>query len=245
MYKVDLHARTGDECHALQRIESREPSTKALQHSSLATIEQCRVLCLCLGIVRGAEDVDVAAPTLEAQTLTTQREHQAIGGALGGGCTVPESVAKLNGMIGIKKEGCYGHWWRSGTCGAPRRRALSLSLCVAGVGGARGTDARRHGGSMLQKLTKLDPMASCHPFIHLLVTIKPVDAFMDKGQQKPTWRRLAPLVLGLGRRLGGARRHEALIRQNRAHGQIHCHVSAMSASSVHVVGGASQISWPA
>ena len=43
----------------------------------------------------------------------------------------------------------------------------------------------------------------------------------------------------------GARRHEALIRQNRAHGQIHCHVSAMSTSSVHVIGGASQISWPA
>ena len=73
----------------------------------------------------------------------------------------------------------------------------------AGWGGGDEADARRHGGSMLQKLTKLDPMASCHPFIHLLVTIKPVDAFVGKGQQKPPWRRLAPLVLGLGRLLEG------------------------------------------
>ena len=67
------------------------------------------MLGLCLGVVRGADDVDVADPTVEAQTLTTQREHEAIGGALGGNCTVPESVAKLNGMLGIKKEGGYGH----------------------------------------------------------------------------------------------------------------------------------------
>ena len=64
---------------------------------------------------------------------------------------------------------------------APRRRALSLSLGVAGVGGGRrGTDARRHGGSMLQKLTKVDPMASCHPYTHLLVKIKPRDVFWAK-----------------------------------------------------------------
>ena len=67
---------------------------------------------------------------------------------------------------------------------APRRRALSLSLCVAGVGGGDEADARRHGGSMLQKLTKVDPMASCHPFIHLLVTIKPSNVFLGKGLNK-------------------------------------------------------------
>jgi hypothetical protein len=94
---------------------------------------------------------------------------------------------------------------------APRRRVLSLSLCVAGVGGARGTDARRHGGSMLQKLTKLDPMASCHPFIHLLVTIKPVDAFMDKGQQNRRGAGSPPSSWDLDGGGGGARRHEALI----------------------------------
>jgi hypothetical protein len=93
---------------------------------------------------------------------------------------------------------------------APRRRALSLSLCVAGVGGARGTDARRHGGSMLQKLTKLDPMASCHPFIHLLVTSKPTIVFLGKCQQN---RRGAgsPPRPGTWTAVGGGRRHEALV----------------------------------
>ena len=87
---------------------------------------------------------------------------------------------------GRRQAGRRRHWERGvarGLAEAPRRRALSLSLCVAGVGGARGTDARRHGGSMLQKLTKLDPMASCHPFIHLLVTIKPTIVFLGKCQQ--------------------------------------------------------------
>ena len=110
MDKCDLHARAGNECHTLQRIESGEPSTKALQHSSLATIEQCRVLGLCLGVVRGADDVDVTVPTVEAQRLATQqREHQAMGGALGGDYTVAESVAKLNSILSFKTEGGYGH----------------------------------------------------------------------------------------------------------------------------------------
>ena len=93
---------------------------------------------------------------------------------------------------------------------APRRRALSLSLGVAGVGGGRrGTDARRHGGSMLQKLTKVDPMASCHPYTHLLVKIKPRDVFLGKGQQKPTWRRALARCEGVagGRRGTDVRRH--------------------------------------
>ena len=64
---------------------------------------------------------------------------------------------------------------------------------------------------MLQKLTKVDPVAECSRFIHLLVTIKPTIIFLGKCQQKPTWRRAPPLVLGLGRLGGGARRHEALI----------------------------------
>ena len=67
----------------------------------------------------------------------------------------------------------------------------------------------------------------------------------QRSQQKPPWRRLAPLVLGLGRRLGGARRHEALIRQNRAHGQIHRHASFMNASGVQIIGGELQVSRPA
>ena len=95
---------------------------------------------------------------------------------------------------------------------APRRRVMSLSLCVAGVGGgARGTDARRHGGSMLQKLTKLDAMASCHPFIHLLVTIKPTIVFLGKCQQNRRGAGSPPSSWDLDGGWGGARRHEALI----------------------------------
>ena len=98
---------------------------------------------------------------------------------------------------------------------------------------------------MLQKLTKVDPVAWRNPFIHLLVTIKPTIVFLGKGQQNQRGAGSPPSSWDLDGGWGGARRHEALIRQNRAHGQIHCHVSAMSASSVHVIGGAFQVSWPA
>ena len=62
---------------------------------------------------------------------------------------------------------------------------------------------------MLQKLTKVDPMASCHPYTHLLVKIKPRDVFLGKGQQKPTWRRALARCEGVagGRRGTDVRRH--------------------------------------
>ena len=69
--------------------------------------------------------------------------------------------------------------------------------------------------------------------------------FWAKVSTKATWRRASPLVLGLGRLLGGGAAPRSFDRQLRAHGQIHCHVSVMSASSVHVIGGAFQSSWPA
>ena len=129
---------------------------------------------------------------------------------------------------------------------APRRRVMSLSLCVAGVGGgARGTDARRHGGSMLQKLTKLDAMASCHPFIHLLVTIKPTIVFLGKCQQNRRGAGSPPSSWDLDGGWGGGAAPRSFDHQIRAHGQIHCHVSAMSASSVQIIDGELQVSRPA
>ena len=62
---------------------------------------------------------------------------------------------------------------------------------------------------------------------------------------KPTWRRLAPLVLGLGRRLGGGAAPRSFDHQIRAHGQIHRHVSFMNASGVQIIGGELQVSRPA
>ena len=62
---------------------------------------------------------------------------------------------------------------------------------------------------------------------------------------KPTWRRLAPLVLGLGRRLGGGAAPRSFDHQIRAHGQIHRHVSFMNASGVQIIGGKLQVSRPA
>ena len=74
-------------------------------------------------------------------------------------------------------------------------------------------------------------------------------AYKRISGQRSTKRTVAPArppsSWGLDGCWEGARRHEALIRQLRAHGQIHCHVSVMSASSVHVIGGAFQSSWPA
>ena len=66
---------------------------------------------------------------------------------------------------------------------------------------------------MLQKLTKLDPMASCHPFIHLLVTIKPTIVFLGKCQQNQRGAGSPPSSCDLDGDggWGGARRHEALI----------------------------------
>ena len=126
---------------------------------------------------------------------------------------------------------------------APRRRALALSLGVAGGG-----DEAQTSGATVVRLQKVYQARSYGFVPRLLFT-----SWSRSSLQSYFWAKVnktnvapcPPLVLGLGRRLGGARRHEALIRQNRAHGQIHCHVSAMSASSVHVIGGASQISWPA
>jgi hypothetical protein len=148
---------------------------------------------------------------------------------------------------GRRQAGRRRHWERGvarGLAEAPRRRALSLSLCVASPGGAR----HRRPAPRWVDVTKAYQTRSygfVPPFYSPFGHEQAYNRISGQMSTKPTWRRLAPLVLGLGRRLGGARRHEALIRQNRAHGQIHCHVSAMSASSVHVVGGASQISWPA
>ena len=145
---------------------------------------------------------------------------------------------------GRHQAGQRRHWERGvarGRAEAPRRRASWRVARALRVGATRHLDARRHGGSV----TKSRACGLAQPsFIHLLVAIKPTNVFLGKGQQNAPWRRLAPPRPGTWA-AGGARRHEALIRQLRAHGQIHCHVSVMSASSVHVIGGASQISWPA
>ena len=117
-------------------------------------------------------------------------------------CDGPASSAQA-GTTPSRSETHVGTWRCAGDSRGTTAPCVVAQLVRCGGGGRRGTDARRHGGSMLQKPTKLDPVAWCHPFIHLMVTIKPVDAFVGKGQQKPPWRRLAPLVLGLGRRMGG------------------------------------------
>ena len=109
MHKGDLHARAGIECHALQRVESREPSAKVLQQSSLATVEQRSELGLFFGVVFLAVDLRVVVPSVEAKHLAIQREHHAVGGALGGNCTVPKSVAKLIGDALRQKEKLQPH----------------------------------------------------------------------------------------------------------------------------------------
>ena len=128
--------------------------------------------------------------------------------------------------------------WR---CAGDSRGTTAPSVgALRGVGMAtrhiRSAPRLRHGGSMLQKLT-------CQPLITSWSLPSLQSYFWGQMSTKPTWRR-SPLVLWLGRRLGGGRRHETLLHQIRMHGQIRRHVSFMNASSVQIIGVKLQVSRP-
>ena len=146
---------------------------------------------------------------------------------------------------GRHQAGQRRHWERGvarGRAEAPRRRASWRVARALRVGATRHLDARRHGGSVTKSRSCGLTQPLCSP-LGRDQAYKRISG--QRSQQKQRGAVPPPSSWGLDGCWEGARRHEALIRQNRAHGQIHCHVSAMSTSSVHVIGGASQISWPA
>ena len=124
---------------------------------------------------------------------------------------------------GRRQAGRRRHWERGvarGLAEAPRRRALALSLGVAGVGGDE-ADARRHGGSMLQRLTKSQ---SCG-LVTLILTlwsrsslqtyfwakVNKTDVAPDRPPRPGTWTAV-----------GGGAAPRSFDHQIRAHHQVHC-----------------------
>ena len=59
---------------------------------------------MCFGVVRSADDIDIAIPTIEAQRLPIERQHEAVGGALGGDSAATERITELDCVLGIKTE---------------------------------------------------------------------------------------------------------------------------------------------
>jgi hypothetical protein len=94
---------------------------------------------------------------------------------------------------------------------APRRRALALSLGVAGVGGDE-ADARRHGGSMLQRLTKSQSCGLVPPLYSPFGRDQAYKRISgQRSQQKQRGAVPPPSSWGLDGCWEGARRHESLV----------------------------------
>ena len=123
-------------------------------------------------------------------------------------CDRPASSAQA-GTTPSRSETHVGTWRCAGDSRGTTAPCVGAQLVRCGGGGGRrgGRSAPRWFG--YNKFTKLDPMASCHPYTHLLVKIKPRDVFLGKGQQKPTWRRALARCEGVagGRRGTDVRRH--------------------------------------